>query len=504
MGSKSSKKRAKKINPHGKLLKSTKRQTNKETYFESGRIKSLAPGRYYIGHTFSKKEEMIIFITITRKHVNGNISFVIFGIHDKTGWIEKVQYDFNVPCGDFDAFIATTNMVDFEDYEALEHLIFDAEIQSRKNGNLHKDYWLAEKILASDKVINLGERHRLLATFQSPVAGQKVAINERYLANHLGSKFASYEPEFAEKWDRDQWEAFISELPAGGLDPDFSKLNSGNLTPLIYLFEKTELPFLTESKKTTVIFEQLSSQQACYLSAFNKVQIPEDNKQSDRLSLTPSDPNQQQQEVNLFDYEPNEEEHFLQISLDEDMQIEKSKADHLLIIKRIRMAMRKYPENPYFKNLLYAAYRCADEAYAAEKVAVENYKARPDSVHFTLIYLAELEAHGSSARLKRFFKKGYLWEDHFGKEQIITGKNFFWYYQLVAGYFALQLDFASFWHLYHFLTKYPGYNQFLDTRAWLPFQFLIAFWLAQKLDKSPKHEISLRLDKLFVGPHKID
>lgn len=489
MSSRSKSNRQKNVNPHGKQLHSLKKQINKETYFQTGRINKLDRIHYYIGHTYSKQEEMIIFVTVTRMHTNGHLAFAIFGIHDESGWIEKVQFDFNVDSQSFMEFVTgTTNMEPFEDSDALEHLIFSAEIKSREMGKLPADYWLAEKILQTDKTSLLEERHpRLVATFQSP-EGLSSKTKDLYLeAIKQVSREGTYEPASVSSWGQNDWETFVRNNQPFKERTDEHLLDSDYLTPMVYLFRHTVLPELEAKRTTTTKTNQAITQ---FLDTLSRQISP----QPKVLQSTGSEP--------LFIHEGSEEENFLSTSLQADLNRENSIPDHLITIRRIKKAITKYPENPVFRNILYTAYKSKGELQAAAKAATDNYRKLPDHPHFFITYLAEMVRHGKTGRLRSFFKKGYLLEDHLDmdmdKDNELSAEIFFQYYQLVGAFLGMTGKHLAFWQLYELLQSHPDFEKAGQQNGWQTMFVFSAYAMTEILQSASNQQIDARIGQALL------
>ena len=126
-----------------------------EKYIRS-RARNLAIGNCYINENWKEAGEA--FITVTRRHVKGNVTFGIFLVDLYCMGVKDAGYRFNQTPGELDEFIGKlgTNsnsgmrMIEAE-YVLVHNIIYGAVEFADENGiPPHKDFQTAKYLLEED------------------------------------------------------------------------------------------------------------------------------------------------------------------------------------------------------------------------------------------------------------------------------------------------------------------------------------------------------------------
>jgi len=138
-----------------------------KAYFESGRVSKLPLDQIYYGKEFLQNEEVHTVI-FTRRHINNNISFAVFCIHDQLGYNFVANAMFNTPIELLENKLYTIKPARAEQIPSLLKLLADSMVATETFKAMPKDeYPFASLILPSEEEsTNWKAEPQKLATFQ--------------------------------------------------------------------------------------------------------------------------------------------------------------------------------------------------------------------------------------------------------------------------------------------------------------------------------------------------
>lgn len=412
----------------------------KSGYFESERLARLPMGDCFLS-TAEENDVPYVHVAITRRHTNGHICYAIFGIAADVGDLYEVLYDFNIPTEAFDDLMDHMQFEPYNDLNALEQLIHDAELSSKTSGyKMPSDYHIARCILSNKMDTGWREiSHEKLAEFQTMSTGQVPSEQELKTQDEEAAKtFAvfeatTYNPEEVRQWDHADWDQFLLDMD------QFANIDifEAGFTPLAYLFEKNLLHNYPIS--------------APLLSAFNRLKGMQPRVSPNAIP---------------HKYQPSSYEILMEnaIALAFDSKTIQDPKKYMASLQEL---IKQYPHNPEFYHQLYQLYDKTGQEDDTFALAVDNYQRFP-LIDFAFTgYFTAILYQDKQDLIQAFFEKGYLIEDHYPEDFIFYDRHYQFYYLTLGHYLAKEEQFQALWMLYGIISHTEQYrNSKLFQKGW--------------------------------------
>lgn len=408
-------------------------QMGRSSYFESERLARLPMGDSFLS-TAEENDVPYVHVAITRRHTNGHICYAIFGIAADVGDLYEVLYDFNTPTEAFDDLMDYMQFEPYNDLNALEQLIHDAELSSKTSGyKIPADHHIARRILSNKMDTGWREiSHEKLALFQTMSTENTPSEQEQKQQDEEAAKgFASfeatvYEPGIVRQWNHADWDQFLLEMDQFAstdiLDVGF--------TPLAYLFETNLLQNYPAS--------------APLLSAFNRLKSMQPRMSSTALPIT---------------YQPSSYEILMENALALAIDSKSVQEYPKKYIASLQDLIKQYPDNPEFYHQLYQLYEENDLEEDTFALAVDNYQRFPLMDFAFTGYLTTIFFQNKQNLIDAFFKKGYLIEDHYPEDFVFFDRHYQFYYLTLGQYLANEQEFQALWILYDIISRTELYQR---------------------------------------------
>lgn len=453
------KKTKKKIN---KASQVGAQQMNKKSYFESGRLSRLTEDDVFLG-TDEQNGYKYLYPVFTRKHINGHISFAVFGVAAEDGDIVEVLYDFNQSPEDFDDLKEHLSLELIDDRNAVVQLIYDMVLTTRIAGiKMPADFSIASRILPFDVETWHQCAGKKLASFQKQPAvydssDEEARINDHEAAvDYAAYNTTIYNPKEVSHWGKPEWDQFLLDMDDFEREDYFEK----GFTPIGFLFEQVML----EDYPVTGTIKRACDHLSTALPPLSTARIPESYQSSDYEILM---------------------ENALWMSI---RQIAAS-SDDPKTLRILEELIDQYPNNPEFRNQLQDFYKITDQQEALFGTVLDNYSRFPLQDFAFVGYFTTIIAQQRQGLIDAFFAKGYLIEDHYPKDFVFFDRHFQFYYLMLGQYLASIEEYGSVWTLYQRLSNTDLFKRSeLFQKCWQDLLFKPIALMATKLVTGSKEE----------------
>ncbi|HTN35820.1 MAG TPA: hypothetical protein VL053_02025 [Arachidicoccus sp.] len=432
---------------------------NKRSYFESGRVQKLPLGAMYMSQMEVEGREFIMFL-ITRDHINGNKAFSTFLLDPATGQLDSGLYDFNEHPDSIDAIVEEFDLEPFDDYATLHHTIYEAEENHRQEGyTRNPEFRFAMMIMESrkcpeplplaerpkhqrnpeDDTDDIAEANSLLGNWISSKSSARTSSNKT--GEHFGKPLdfqdlsvekkdvlLSYDRSEVADWTRAQWDQYFSETRG----MDISVILLKGISPLLYIFEKSILPF---SEAPDAVLSD-----AIHRFSRNAIE----------LTNTPLN--------KIGNYSISEAETAIFTGYFVQVTRQSPNTNYAQLIRDILIAAKKYPQNPQFQNLIFICYQICNNKSAARKVAKTNFKQFPDYLFAKINYIDSLLDKQRYDRITEVLDSQFLLEDIYPDRSQFHYSEYKHFYRLLITYLLESNQFAAGWAFYEAFLKSPHYN----------------------------------------------
>ena len=405
---------------------------NKQTYFESLRLKRLPLGKCYIKLNYP--EPYCYSVIITRTHINSNLSFSEFVLHCRTGEIFDAFYEFNVEPWEFHVTYDQAQFTEFEDHYSLQNLIYSAEAQYLNNSDIAFEYPLPSdfhqaKLILDDLelIAKDSDSIKLLADFQAQ--GTAFTRDPAPLnAKEKLDRISYYHPEEMRNWKREDWVGYFN-LIRPMKSEDRLKYN---VSPLAYLYE---IVFWDEHQVTPKLSSDMKRLKSKETAKVIDEHYPD------------------------FGYELGQEELILMDGIFRKLRTPMDKNDIQNLIREITPLKKKYPKNPAFANQYHYCYeRLPDEKMMIE-TAEYALKQHPDNPDALINYMRVMIKQDNHHKIDAVLQGNYLLDDMIPAKKSFYSGDFLNYYFLLFQHLMHTGQFEAGRLLHAAIQNYDAYHK---------------------------------------------
>ena len=458
-------------NKKGKTAQTTSQQMSKKGYFESGRLTNLPLDNSFLA-TIKQGDYPYLYAAFTRRHINGNLSFAIFGIADQEGDVMEVIYDFNKTQEEFDEFRTLIKLEAFSDREALQQLMYDTVLTARSMGvKFPAEFHIARQIFSVNLEVWQEVSGKKLAVFQNRTAVYDSTTEEaktgdkQAAADFAPYTTAVYNPDTVSHWDRTSWKDFLEKMEFFTPNDFYEK----GFTPIGYLFEKTMLQDYPVTGGLQKVFDRLAT------------------------ALPPISTKR-----NTGTYQPGAYETLIENALWQRVHRPLGTPDDQMTLTLLRDAIHQYPDNPELSSSLQDFFKYTDQPEALFQLARSNYEKYPLMDFAFIGYFTTIIKQKRKPLINDFFAKGYLIEDHYPEGFEFFDRHFQFYYLMMGDYFASVKDYGALWALHKCICKTALFQQSeLFQKSWQDLLIKPVVLMATRLVENSEEQNEAVIDRVL-------
>ena len=446
-----------------------------KAYFESGRLAKLPLDKIYYGKDDFIEGQFMHTVIITRRHVNGNISYATFAIYDGAGIGDVMLTEFNSPEEEMDKFLETTVAVAApSEYPSLLRLIKEAKISSSLILNRESSrYEYGYLILPTDEELKALKDWQgasaPLASFQTAQSHyfdpEKIfLLNHNYTVMDLDFKAGVYSSSLFSDWTRQQWQAFLSEDYRSSVEDE--SFHTQHM-PYMYILEKVILEGGPTGKpaenRDSNYDKETEEVEAELTSAINKdldnLEHNAQQIQSKLISTWSSLPES---------YQPSELERLYENTLAKAIYGPSFLERPNKIISKIQSLIETYPDNHEFKYYLALALLQADTDWNQAVTLLENNIALEPENALRILQYFDAIWEIDDISFSDIIDQWILNDKHLLSIKHIYEPHLHAYYLKIAEYLKFMGWPRELLRLYKIISTYPLFKQSDDLqKRWL-------------------------------------